>query len=126
MMARYWGLRDWRRAMATVFAVGLTACGGGGGGDGGGSTSSGAPLTAIDCGANCAQDMLTAADVERIVAQTVVAAQARGQLATLAVTDRVGNVLAVYDMAAPTAAWPTPPAPPATAAAPDLPAEPSA
>jgi uncharacterized protein GlcG (DUF336 family) len=105
MKTRCWGLRGWRRAMATVFAVGLTACGGGGGGDGGGSTSSGAPLTAIDCGANCAQDMLTAADVERIVAQTVVAAQARGQLATLAVTDRVGNVLAVYDMAAPTATF---------------------
>jgi len=80
----------------------LAGCGGGGG-DGGGSLPSGAPQVAIDCGADCARDALTLADVERIVAQTVAAAQARGQLATLAVTDRVGNVLAVYDMAAPAA-----------------------
>ena len=49
----------------------------------------------VDCGAKCAQDFLSAADVEKILAQTVVAAQARGQRATVAVTDRVGNVLGV-------------------------------
>jgi uncharacterized protein GlcG (DUF336 family) len=52
----------------------------------------------IDCGSTCAQDVLSAADVERIVAQTVLAAQARGLRATIAVTDRPGNVLAVYAM----------------------------
>ena len=53
---------------------------------------------AIDCGSACAQDALSAAEVERIVAQAVVAAQSRGLLATIAVTDRPGNVLAVYAM----------------------------
>lgn len=85
--------------LAVLSVLLLAACGGGGGDSG---TSS--AVTPIDCGANCAQDMLTAQDVERVVAQAVVAAQTRGRSATVAVTDRVGNVLAVYSMtgAAPT------------------------
>lgn len=63
-------------------------------GAGGDSATAAAP----DCGAACTQDFLSAADVERILAQTVVAAQARGKQATVAVTDRVGNVLGVYAM----------------------------
>ncbi|MCB2031824.1 MAG: heme-binding protein [Rhodoferax sp.] len=42
--------------------------------------------------------MLTVQDVERVIAQTVLAAQSRSLHATVAVTDRVGNVLAVYAM----------------------------
>jgi uncharacterized protein GlcG (DUF336 family) len=41
---------------------------------------------------------LSVADVEQILAQGVAEATARGLPATLAVTDRVGNVLAVYRM----------------------------
>lgn len=41
---------------------------------------------------------LSGADVERILAQGVAEATARGLAATFAVTDRVGNVLAVYQM----------------------------
>lgn len=77
-------------ALALVCAILLAGCGGGGG--------DGASAAGIDCGASCAQDMLTLADVEKVLAQTVVAAGARGQKATVAVTDRVGNVLAVYAM----------------------------
>lgn len=41
---------------------------------------------------------LNTTDVERILAQGVAEARARGREATFAVTDRVGNVLAVYQM----------------------------
>jgi uncharacterized protein GlcG (DUF336 family) len=41
---------------------------------------------------------LTAADVDRIIAQAVQEAQARGRPATIAVVDRVGNVLGVFRM----------------------------
>jgi uncharacterized protein GlcG (DUF336 family) len=43
---------------------------------------------------------LTVADVELVIAQGVAEAQARGAKATIAVVDRVGNVLAVYRMGA--------------------------
>ena len=89
-----WLLSRRRLGALSVLLVGLTACGGGGGGD----AASAGSLVAVDCAANCAQDALSAADVERVLAQAVLAARARGQLATVAVTDRVGNVLAVYQM----------------------------
>lgn len=41
---------------------------------------------------------LTVADVEKVIAQAVAEAQARGAFATIAVVDRVGNVLAIYEM----------------------------
>jgi uncharacterized protein GlcG (DUF336 family) len=43
---------------------------------------------------------LTIADVQQVIAQGVAEAQARGVSATIAVVDRVGNVLAVYRMGA--------------------------
>ena len=43
---------------------------------------------------------LTIADVQLVIAQAVAEAQARGVNATIAVVDRVGNVLAVYRMGA--------------------------
>ena len=76
-------------AAALACALLLASCGAGG---------DSATAAAPDCGASCTQDFLSAADVERILAQTVVAAQARGKQATVAVTDRVGNVLGVYAM----------------------------
>ena len=41
---------------------------------------------------------LTVADVQQVIAQAVGEAQARGALATIAVADRVGNVLGVFQM----------------------------
>jgi len=41
---------------------------------------------------------LTVADVQQVIAQAVAEAQARGAAATIAVVDRVGNVLAVFEM----------------------------
>ena len=76
--------------MVLLVSAGLTAC------DAGGSAPS-AP-TAGDCGSGCDRNALSAAEVERILAQTVVAAQSRGQKATVAIADRVGNVLGVYVM----------------------------
>ncbi len=43
---------------------------------------------------------LTVADVQQVIAQAVAEAQARSVSATIAVVDRVGNVLAVYRMGA--------------------------
>lgn len=44
------------------------------------------------------QDALTIADVQQSIAQAVAEAQARGATGTIAVVDRVGNVLAVFKM----------------------------
>lgn len=84
---------------AMLFFSLLGACGGGAGG-GGGSTTGGAAST-TGCTGNCAATMptnLTVADVNRVVSQAVQEAQTRGANATIAVTDRVGNVLAVFRM----------------------------
>src|SRR5215467_9140859 len=56
--------------------------------------------TSPPCAPNCLSpaNFLSAADVQQIIAQTVGEAQARGALATIAVVDRVGNVLAVFRM----------------------------
>ena len=53
-----------------------------------------------DCDGNCAAmaSGLLVADVEQIIAQAVAEAQAQDAEATVAVVDRVGNVLAVYRM----------------------------
>ncbi len=52
------------------------------------------------CDGHCASasSFLTVAEVERVLAQGISEAQARGVAATFAVSDRVGNVLAVYRM----------------------------
>jgi uncharacterized protein GlcG (DUF336 family) len=57
-------------------------------------------VVAQDCSGSCtnAQSFLSEADVSRILSQAVQEAQAQGVLATIAVVDRVGNVLAVYRM----------------------------
>lgn len=59
----------------------------------------GALLAVATLGAGGARAQhLSLADVNRIVAQAAQEASARGTPATIAVTDRVGNVLAVYQM----------------------------
>jgi len=57
----------------------------------------------VVCSGHC-QDtptFLTVADIKKIIAQAVAEAAARNAKATIAVTDRVGNVLAVYRMGDP-------------------------
>jgi uncharacterized protein GlcG (DUF336 family) len=56
--------------------------------------------TSPPCAPNCLSpaNFLSAADVQQVIAQAVGEAQARGALATIAVVDRVGNVLAVFQM----------------------------
>ena len=79
-------------ALLVVSAFGLVSCGGGGsGGDSG---------LASDCSFSIAStpQRLTTTDVERVVAQAADAANRLGARATIAVSDRVGNVLAVYRM----------------------------
>ncbi len=55
------------------------------------------------CTGNCANTPtnLTAAEVGTVISQAVAEAQARGAQATIAVIDRVGNVLGVYRMGNP-------------------------
>jgi uncharacterized protein GlcG (DUF336 family) len=79
--------------LSLVCAV-LSACGGGSGsGVDGGSTAADCNFTVATTPQN-----LSAAEVERIVAQAEQAATALGAPATIAVSDRVGNILAVYRM----------------------------
>lgn len=81
----------------------LSACGGGGGSSSGGGTA--APTPAPSPGSQVgsiytapAQEALSVAEVQRIIVQAAGEADARKKPAVIAVVDRVGNVLAVYNM----------------------------
>ena len=76
----------------------LTGCGGSGSTPAVEGVDSNTPATG--CTGECADapTLLTVADVETAIAQAVAEAQARGVNATIAVVDRVGNVLAVFRM----------------------------
>ena len=70
---------------------------------GGGSAAPEAPGVSTDtqsCDGSCAgaSSFLTVADVQEVVARAVAEAQARNMPATIAVVDRVGNVLGVFSM----------------------------
>ena len=73
----------------------LLSCGGGDGPSDAGSGSG-----SSDCSGRCfdSSTFLRVSDVERIIAQAVNEARARGVNATIAVVDRVGNVLGVFRM----------------------------
>lgn len=74
---------------AAIVSASLAACSTGGGGDQSG------------CSGHCSTDtpqFLSIADVNRVISQAVEEAKARSAAGTIAVTDRVGNVLAVYEM----------------------------
>jgi uncharacterized protein GlcG (DUF336 family) len=58
------------------------------------------PTMSCDGSCSSAGQVLTISDVELVLAQGINEAQVRGHPATLAVVDRVGNVLAVYRMGA--------------------------
>ena len=105
-------------AAISAAALILTSCGGGGGDSNnfGGAPSPSPPTptptptppTYGDGGEYVApaQEALTVTDVQTVIAQAVGEATARGLPSIIAVTDRVGNVLAVFQMngAAPMAA----------------------
>ncbi|HST37092.1 MAG TPA: hypothetical protein VLK25_10750, partial [Allosphingosinicella sp.] len=85
-------------SVLAIAALLLASCGGGGGGGGSvpapGPPAPGQPnLFTVP-----AQEFLTPAEVQRIIAQGVAEAQARGRPGSFAVVDRVGNVLAVFVM----------------------------
>jgi len=74
----------------------LSGCGGGSGGEGGATVAAD-----IGCTGTCSittPSNLTTTDVNRIVSQAVLEAQTRGATGTIAVVDRVGNVLSVFRM----------------------------
>ncbi len=82
-------------ALVSMAALVLSGCGGG---SGGGGPTTPAPPTPTAVYTPPAAEALTVTDVEQVIAQAVAEAQARNTPAVIAVTDRVGNVLAVYQM----------------------------
>lgn len=74
----------------------LNACGGGGGSEAGLSGGT----AASDCNFSIAStpQNLSSSEVEKIIAQAIQASQSLGVNSTIAVTDRVGNVLGVFKM----------------------------
>ena len=89
------------RVLAMIAALSLAACGGGGGGGSGTTTPppTQPPPTGSSPYAFPAAEQLTTNDVQQVLAQAIAEAKARSLPAVIAVTDRVGNVLAVYSMA---------------------------
>jgi uncharacterized protein GlcG (DUF336 family) len=86
--------------LAAVLGFWLAGCG-----SGSGTNPAGTDTSNPTCSGDCANPaaFLTADDVGRVLAQAVFEAQAHNTTATVAVVDRVGNVLAVYRMAMPLA-----------------------
>jgi uncharacterized protein GlcG (DUF336 family) len=80
-------------AALCAVALALAGCGGGGGAPAATTTPATTALYTVP-----AAQSLSVADVQQVLAQAVAEAQARGTPAVIAVTDRVGNVLAVYRM----------------------------
>lgn len=84
------------RCLLLVLTLILTACGGGSSRDD--FVSARGSNANTDCDGSCANasTFLTADDVTQVIEQGMAQAQAAGVGATLAVVDRVGNVLAVF------------------------------
>lgn len=89
-------------SLAGALALTLAGCGGGGSapapGLGGGAAPMPAPAPPGGLFTRPAAESLSVVDVQRVLAQAVGEARARNLPATIAVTDRVGNVLAVFAM----------------------------
>lgn len=96
------GTRMRRLVLTSICAALLVSCGGGGSDRSSSTTNGTAPSasTPLACDGRCAsaETFLSVTDVETIIARGVAEAQARGVKATIAVVDRVGNVLAVFRM----------------------------
>lgn len=82
--------------MLSVFSA-FSSCSGGSG-DGTSFTNSGSDSANANCDGSCPNQILTEAGVTKVLRQAIAGATAQGVAATIAVTDRVGNVLAVYRM----------------------------
>ncbi len=94
-------------AAISAAALVLSSCGGGGDSNDFGGTPSPAPSptpppTTVDGNGGAftppAQEALSVTDVQTVIAQAVGEATARSLPSVIAVTDRVGNVLAVFEM----------------------------
>src|SRR5512145_1560326 len=83
-------------ALAALCTIALAGCSGGDPV----ADSDGTDTSGPTCNGSCAGSNLTVAEVQQVIAQGVAEARARNANATLAVVDRVGNVLAVYRMGA--------------------------
>jgi uncharacterized protein GlcG (DUF336 family) len=83
--------------LVSTLVLATAACGSGGGG-GGGSQSGGSDGANFGCDGGCAHQLLTTGDVTRILRQAATSAQRANTAGSFAVVDRVGNVLAVYQM----------------------------
>ena len=81
-------------ALLAVFV--LAACGGGGGGA---PASTATPVSTAALYTVPGAQSLSVADVQQVIAQAAAEAKARGTPAVIAVSDRVGNILAIYQMA---------------------------
>lgn len=92
----------WGRLHGVGLGMALAILAGCGGGSGPSTAGTAPPVTAPSqgCSGNCASaaSFLTESDVSTILAQAIAEAQANNLPATIAVVDRVGNVLAVYRM----------------------------
>lgn len=84
-----------RPILASLLCLLLISCS-----DGKQKSAQGTGVGAADCSGFCANasTFLSTADVGRVIAQAVAEASARGAAATIAVVDRVGNVLGVFRM----------------------------
>ncbi|MEO0363389.1 MAG: heme-binding protein, partial [Pseudomonadota bacterium] len=89
-----------RSLIAFAGGLALAACGGAETGSDGGTADTIVPGTRFtDLIDFPPLASLTSADVQQVIAQAVNEADAQGAPATIAVVDRVGNVLAVFQMA---------------------------
>jgi len=90
------------RRIGTVLSgaalLSLAACGGGGGGSSPAANPTSSAAPAGGAYAVPGQQALSVADVQQVLARAAAQAQADGKPAVVAVTDRVGNVLAVMRM----------------------------
>lgn len=92
-------MRSAPRWIVFAAALALASCGGGGGGGSTAPTTPTTPTTPTAAYTLPAAQALTVAEVQQVLAQGVAEARARNLPAVIAVTDRVGNILAVYSMA---------------------------
>ncbi len=95
-------MRVAERLAAAALALFAASCGGGGGdgdsGDPGNAFFGDFTIPGFGRATNPNLQSLTAAEVEQVLAGAVAEAEAQGAAASIAVVDRVGNVLAVYVM----------------------------
>lgn len=85
-----------RSLIVASSVVAAASCGGGGGS--GGSQSGGSAGSNFGCDGSCSNQALAESDVAAIVQQAIAATKGLGTAGTFAVLDRVGNVLALYQM----------------------------